>query len=196
MEALSPNDYVGQTLTPTLKQGLVALCKARPEDPRTWLAEWLLANKPAPTLAAAGTAAAVQAVIDMYATPEGKAKLRELWTTLDKDGNGTISSKEWGKGVSANWKAMSSFFGGCTKAEVGKVFKTIDIDGSGDLTWEEFEGASALLGPAQPHVVRVPPCPLHPSPDADRALVAWQSRAWMHRCASRLRSSRSRVRWS
>ena len=139
----SQTDYVGATLQPTLTKGLVELCRAKPEDPRTWLAEWLLANKPPPSLAAAGTASAVQAVIDMYNTPEGKAELRNLWTTLDKDGDGTITSKEWGKGVSANWKTMGVFFGGCTKAEVGKTFKTLDIDGSNDLTWSEFEGAIA-----------------------------------------------------
>lgn len=61
--------------------------------------------------------------------------------TLDKDGNGTISSKEWGKGISQNWKTMSKFFGGCTMKEVGQVFKKLDADSSGDLSWEEFEGA-------------------------------------------------------
>ena len=134
---------MGAHITPTLSKGLVELCRAKPADPRTWLAEWLLANKPAPKLAAEGTAAAVQGVIDMYATPEGKAALQELWVTLDKNGDGTISSKEWGKGIAANWKTMSKFFGGATKAEAGKAFKKIDVDGSGDLTWEEFEGAIA-----------------------------------------------------
>ena len=139
----SPSEYVGAHITPTLSKGLVELCRAKPADPRTWLAEWLLANKPAPKLAAEGTAAAVQGVIDMYATPEGKEALQELWVTLDKNGDGTISSKEWGKGIAANWKTMSKFFGGATKAEAGKAFKKIDVDGSGDLTWEEFEGAIA-----------------------------------------------------
>ena len=94
-----------------------------------------------PKLQMEGSAAAVQAVVDMYNTAEGKAQLQALWAELDKDGNGTISSKEWGKGVSANWKTMSTFFGGCTIKEVGSTFKTLDADASGDLTWEEFEGA-------------------------------------------------------
>lgn len=135
--------YFGDHLEPTVSKGLVALCAARPADPVTWLAEWMLANKPAPKLAAAGTAAAVQAVVDMYNSDEGKAELEALWKALDKDGNGSISSKEWGKGIGASWKKMSKFFGGCTKEEVGKAFKTLDLDGSGDLTWEEFEGAIA-----------------------------------------------------
>lgn len=76
---LPPKEYVDTKLSPTLKAGLVELCRARPEDPRTWLANWLLANKPPGPLAAAGTAAAVQAVIDMYSSPEGKAQLKDLW---------------------------------------------------------------------------------------------------------------------
>lgn len=143
MALLSATEYVGAKLEPTLKRGLVELCRARPEDPRTWLANWLLENKPAPPLAAAGTADALKAVIDMYATEEGKAELKALWDALDKDGNGSISSKEWGKGVAKNWKTMSKFFGGCTKGEVGALFSKIDTDGSNDLTWEEFEAAIA-----------------------------------------------------
>ena len=41
-------DYVATHLQPLLTTALVELCKAKPEDPRTWLAEYLLANKPAP----------------------------------------------------------------------------------------------------------------------------------------------------
>ena len=40
-------EYVQQNLLPTLLPALTALARARPEEPRTWLAEWLLANKPA-----------------------------------------------------------------------------------------------------------------------------------------------------
>jgi len=132
---------VAEVLQPTLTAGLVELCRARPVDPRTWLAEWLIANKPPPKLQEAGTAAAMTAVIDMYNTPEGKAQLQALWKQLDKDGDGMISSKEWGKGISKDWQQMGIYFGGTTISEVGKAFKILDVDGSGDLTWEEFEGA-------------------------------------------------------
>ena len=40
--------FVESHLTPTLTRGLVALCKAKPEEPVRWLAEWLLENKPSP----------------------------------------------------------------------------------------------------------------------------------------------------
>ena len=41
MDALPAADYVAQHLTPTLTQALVALCRARPADPVTYLAHKL-----------------------------------------------------------------------------------------------------------------------------------------------------------
>ena len=41
--------YIDETITPTLSRGLVALCRARPDHPVQWLAEWLQQNKPTPT---------------------------------------------------------------------------------------------------------------------------------------------------
>lgn len=40
--------YVQEKLSPTLAPALVALARARPEDPVTWLAQQLMAMKPAP----------------------------------------------------------------------------------------------------------------------------------------------------
>lgn len=134
-------DYVNEAITPTLKKGLYALCQARPADPRTWLANWLLENKPAPKLDPEGSAAAHQALVEMYSSPEGLAELKALFEDLDKDGNGSISAKEWGKGVAKHWKTMAKFFGGVSQKKVGKLFKELDADGSGDLTWDEFTGA-------------------------------------------------------
>ena len=46
MPSAAELDYVSNEIMPTLQRGLHALCKEKPADPRTWLAEWLLANKP------------------------------------------------------------------------------------------------------------------------------------------------------
>lgn len=75
---------------------------------------------------------------EAISTPEGMAELKALFETLDKDGDGNITSKEWGKAVSKNKKALSKFFGGASPKEIGMQFKRIDADGSGDLTWDEF----------------------------------------------------------
>jgi hypothetical protein len=42
----SARDYITRSITPTLLRGLAALCKAKPEAPVSWLADWLAANNP------------------------------------------------------------------------------------------------------------------------------------------------------
>lgn len=133
-----PSD-VEAALTPTLTKGLVELCRARPKDPVTWLAEFLIENKPPTDLNAVGTGDALKALMDAFSTDAGKEELRQLFGTIDKDGNGTISGKEWGAAVGKNKAVMSKFFGGLTVKEIGQAFSKLDTDGSGDLTWEEFE---------------------------------------------------------
>jgi len=63
---------------------------------------------------------------------------------MDKDGNGKVSSKEWGSKVVKNKEILSKFFGGTTPAEIGQAFKRIDANGDGSLSWDEFVGAAEL----------------------------------------------------
>ena len=97
---------------------------------------------------AAGVVRTTEGETGHESSEEGRAALKALWDELDKDGDGTVTSKEWGKGVTANWKTMGKFFGGSTMVEVGHMFKTLDVDNSGDLTWGEFEGAVSGLDTA------------------------------------------------
>ncbi|KAF2358889.1 Dpy-30 motif [Trinorchestia longiramus] len=39
-------EYLSHTVSPLLVRGLTELCRERPEEPITWLADWLLANNP------------------------------------------------------------------------------------------------------------------------------------------------------
>ncbi len=39
-------DYLAKNVNATLTAGLTALCKAKPADPVTWLADWLLEHNP------------------------------------------------------------------------------------------------------------------------------------------------------
>ncbi|XP_048366244.1 nucleoside diphosphate kinase homolog 5-like [Sphaerodactylus townsendi] len=39
-------DYLTRYVTPTLLKGLTALSKGKPEDPFTWLADWLIEHNP------------------------------------------------------------------------------------------------------------------------------------------------------
>jgi len=74
---------------------------------------------------------------------DGRSELRELFNKMDKDGNGKVSGKEWGKAVGANRELLAKYFGGSTLVEIGSAFKRLDTDNSGTLTWDEFEAALA-----------------------------------------------------
>uniref|UniRef100_A0A8C7K1D0 Nucleoside diphosphate kinase homolog 5 n=1 Tax=Oncorhynchus kisutch TaxID=8019 RepID=A0A8C7K1D0_ONCKI len=39
-------DYLGRFVSPTLLSGLTELCKQKPVDPFTWLADWLVRHNP------------------------------------------------------------------------------------------------------------------------------------------------------
>jgi len=68
--------------------------------------------------------------------------LRELFDKLDKNGDGRVSSAEWGKAVGANKQMLSKYFGGETLKEIGQLFKELDVNGDGSLSWGEFEAAA------------------------------------------------------
>jgi len=91
---------------------------------------------------------AAEAASDMCMTPEGVAALKRLFDLIDKDRNGSVSSKEWGAAVGkpATREHMMEYFGGITAAECGKMFARIDVDGSGTLTFDEFIAATASYG--------------------------------------------------
>jgi Ca2+-binding EF-hand superfamily protein len=68
----------------------------------------------------------------------GSRELRKLFNSLDKNGDGRVSSKEWGAALSRHSGALAKHFGGASLAEIGQMFKRLDRDASGDLTWDEF----------------------------------------------------------
>ena len=48
--------------------------------------------------------------------------------------------------VSKNKDVMSKYFGGSSLKQLGKAFRKMDTDGSGELTWEEFvEGSQRIV---------------------------------------------------
>ena len=87
----------------------------------------------------------MKSFVDAFDSEEGKAELKKLFMSIDTDGSGSVTSKEWGKAIGQHWKEMGKFFGGLSMGEVGKMFKKLDADGSGDLTWDEFENALQQL---------------------------------------------------
>ena len=81
---------------------------------------------------------AAQQLAGALATAEGEAELKQLFQSLDKNGDGKLTSKEWGAGVGKHAAVMQKFFGGRTTAEIGRAFAKIDVDGSDSLTWDEL----------------------------------------------------------
>uniref|UniRef100_A0A7S2I9M3 EF-hand domain-containing protein n=1 Tax=Haptolina brevifila TaxID=156173 RepID=A0A7S2I9M3_9EUKA len=77
-------------------------------------------------------------------TEEGRRELRTLFDTIDSDGNGRISAKEWGQSVTRNADLMAKYFGGASLEAIGKTFRRLDVDGSGDLSWDEFVASRRL----------------------------------------------------
>eukprot|EP00571_Detonula_confervacea_P000126 CAMPEP_0172328274 /NCGR_PEP_ID=MMETSP1058-20130122/60267_1 /TAXON_ID=83371 /ORGANISM="Detonula confervacea, Strain CCMP 353" /LENGTH=187 /DNA_ID=CAMNT_0013045383 /DNA_START=997 /DNA_END=1560 /DNA_ORIENTATION=+ len=75
----------------------------------------------------------------MLETKEGEQALRDLWDTLDADGDGKVSGKEWGSKVYQEQELMSKYFGGSSMAEIGAGFNRIDDNGDDQLTWDEFK---------------------------------------------------------
>ena len=95
---------------------------------------------------------------------ESEAELRSLFVSLDSDGDGHVTRKEWGSAISKHAEVASRCFGGATLSEIGAAFGAIDADDSGDLTWDEFKGVAAdhrqnaatqMLAAADAHLERV-----------------------------------------
>jgi Ca2+-binding EF-hand superfamily protein len=87
--------------------------------------------------------AATEATAEAMGTAEGQAALKELFDSMDKNHDGKVSSKEWGKMIGQKKDILAKYFGGATPAEVGRAFKRIDANSDGSLSWEEFVGAAA-----------------------------------------------------
>lgn len=103
---------------------------------------------PAEPIAAAEEQLGVQAVAQLaeaLQTEEGEVALKEFFMSLDKDGDGKVSKKEWGSKVGKQKELMSKYFGGATAAEVGAAFNRIDTNRDGSLSWEEFLAATKAM---------------------------------------------------
>ena len=83
-------------------------------------------------------------LVNALRSEEGRAQLKKVFESLDVNGDGSVSSKEWGKGVRKHHEVLTKFFGGATVFELGKQFKQLDIDGSDSLTWDELLGGAGV----------------------------------------------------
>ena len=74
------------------------------------------------------------------ALSEEDAELRLVFDRMDKDANGHVDGKEWGRAMSdpTVLATLKRHFGGkdATKEEVGRAFQLLDVDASGSIDWE------------------------------------------------------------
>jgi len=64
-------------------------------------------------------------------------ELKSLFSSMDIDGNHKLSYKAWNKGITKHQGLLTKYFGGSAK-ELGGVFRRLDADRDGSLTWDEF----------------------------------------------------------
>lgn len=82
-----------------------------------------------------------------FAAASDLGSLKKLYLSLDKNGDGKVSSQEYGRMLTEKFSELQAVFGGMTKAEVGKKFNLINTDKSENaegeqfLSWAEFHKA-------------------------------------------------------
>ena len=89
------------------------------------------------------------ALAKALASDEGCAELRKVFALIDRDGNGKVTSQEWGVAVESNGTALRKYFGASmTASAMAAQFARLDVDGSNDLTWDEFVVGAKASGVA------------------------------------------------
>ena len=64
-------------------------------------------------------------------TENQKEEFKEAFSLFDKDGDGTVSTKELGQ-------VMRTLGQNPTESELNDMIKEVDIDGNGEIDFEEF----------------------------------------------------------
>ena len=124
---------VEEILSPVLIKGLTALAQARPKDPVTFLAQWLLANKPAPPVGPprkGGRAFDANPTLTQ-AQLQSLDHLKEEFRKADASGDGELDAGEL--------KLLLSTVGlNVGAADVSRLLAQYDADKSGKLSESEF----------------------------------------------------------
>jgi hypothetical protein len=121
-------DEVLPQLQPTLEAALVALCRARPDDPVTWLAKRLQETKPVKSSSLAEATGLDEPVLEQVLDP---ATADAIFDALDVDGNGVVSAGEMCAYIQSRdvW---------CSAEQAADLVATLDTDSNGAISREEL----------------------------------------------------------
>ena len=81
-------------------------------------------------------------VVAVMETGDGSTELRELFSLVDADKSGSVTSEEWASGVANNTELCAKLFGSTrSKDNLIRVFKRLLPAKGADngMTWEDFE---------------------------------------------------------
>jgi len=85
-----------------------------------------------------------------------RGELRAAFNQMDKNGDGSVSYKEWMRGLAMHEVLLSKAFGGANLQEVGVAFRSLDMNKDMSLTWEEFENGILQGSKTAPEDGRIP----------------------------------------
>ena len=86
---------------------------------------------------------------------DGRKELKALFASLDLNDDGKVDSIEWGKGLSKNQALLKKYFGRGTATgarpmkELGAMFKKLDTNQDGFLSFDEMVAAARKASPPQ-----------------------------------------------
>lgn len=170
-----------EALAPALTKGLVALCEERPAEPVSWLATWLLANKPTPPARPAPVSGRLLSS-SVSNVPE---KVHALFAKLDTNHDGLLSREELISGLSSEFpdlpahclEAIPALFDAHAITLAGTDMRCLDVQlfnstyaailyakfDSNNDGWLQLEEAQAALSFLKPqgldtaHAIAFPP---------------------------------------
>merc|ERR1712166_953537 len=90
--------------------------------------------------------ALVRNVVAIMQTEDGQEELKAVFDKIDRDDNGKVSCKEWGRFAFKNKDLLKKYLGGGNMRDISQMFNKLDKDNNDSLSWEEFSAGSKAMG--------------------------------------------------
>ena len=149
---LPTGTYVDEFLTPTLSEGLAALCRARPAEPMVFLANYLLEHKPPLPARPPSALGPELPPLEVLLSAAIQTWGRSVFEQFDTDKNGVLDGKELSRALKSLPKTKPTMLPpGAKFMSVDEMIAAMDADGNGtvDLTeWLDNLGSCAGLAAA------------------------------------------------